>query len=564
MERLRLLFWLKWTLTLRMYRRSTSALVGVLLALCLLFPIAVGVALACGWVFRTLPAPLGEQALRVVLLLIYGIWLLTPLLGYTLNDSYDITRLFVYPLSVREIFTGAILGSLIDFTVLLALPTLAAALYGFTTGPAAFLLVAVALGLFLFHTLSISQALLLATSGVLRSRRFRDVLIVAMPLVWITYYVISQALARRAVAVDWRRFLQSPAWEAINLLPPGLAARAAGAAARGDLLASLGFLAGLVAVTVATVYLAGWLVQMAYAGESGAGRWALRSGLKVRLRPANSGRAEHDTASPGPRAQRPERRAQRAIGLPPVVEAVLDKEARYLVRDPYFKVAAMNLLYILFVAVFIFLRPGGREEALRLAPGMVWGASGMVLLSEMQLLFNIFGPEGSAASVLFSFPGSRRQMLIGKNLALFTALSAVNLFFMLIVAVVAGAVSLFGLLFAWMELALVILVAAGNLVSIWFPSRVAMRGWRQGQQSAARGCGYGFLYLGVAAGALALASPILAALLVPTYWIAPAWLALTLPLAVAYAAGIYLLSLRLAEPLLLEREVEIVARLAAD
>ena len=44
----------------------------------------------------------------------------------------------------------------------------------------------------------------------------------------------------------------------------------------------------------------------------------------------------------------------------------------------------------------------------------------------------------------------------------------------------------------------------------------------------------------------------------------PAWYVLTLPLAVAYAAGLYTLSLRLAAPLLLQRELILVERLGQE
>src|SRR3712207_8128020 len=55
--------------------------------------------------------PYNEHALRGVLLAIYLFWILAPLLGYALSDTYDVTRLFVYPLTTRQIFVGAILGS---------------------------------------------------------------------------------------------------------------------------------------------------------------------------------------------------------------------------------------------------------------------------------------------------------------------------------------------------------------------------------------------------------------------------------------------------------------------
>jgi hypothetical protein len=60
--------------------------------------------------------------------------------------------------------------------------------------------------------------------------------------------------------------------------------------------------------------------------------------------------------------------------------------------------------------------------------------------------------------------------------------------------------------------------------------------------------------------------PVLAALVLPTLtpWIAPEWLLLTVPLAIAYAGGLYLFSLAQAEPLLLAREVEIIAKVGQE
>jgi hypothetical protein len=247
-----------------------------------------------------------------------------------------------------------------------------------------------------------------------------------------------------------------------------------------------------------------------------------------------------------------------------VVAAVAEKEFRYLYRDPYFRLALMNLVYMLFVVVFAFLRRPGPATSLDFQPLAVWGATGFMLLSEMRLLFNSFGTEGAAAVTLFLCPSSRRQILIGKNLTLFTALSAVNLVFMLVLASFAGALAAFGPLFCWMELATIVFIAVGNLVSIWFPARVVLRGGRIRQQSASRGCGYGFLYLLVAAAAYVLLVPVLAALLLPTFWVSPAWYALAIPLAIAYAAGMYALSLHWAAPLLLQREQLLIERLCQE
>jgi len=266
---LRLLFWLKWKLMWRGYRRSMSAAFGVMIAILVFLPMALGIAAGCAAGFRLLAPPNNEHLLRAVLLGIYLLWLLAPLLGYALSDAYDITKLLLYPLTARQIFIGAILGSLIDFPVLLLLPTLLVVLIGFNGSGPAVLLALPAVGLFLFHTLSLSQAIMLASAGVLRSRRFRDLATVLIPLFWMSYYVLSRTLTRGLVQVDWSSFLRSRAWEIVSLLPPGFAARSIGAAGRGEYLLSLGFLLGLLAFTAGTVALAGWLIEQVYAGEGG-------------------------------------------------------------------------------------------------------------------------------------------------------------------------------------------------------------------------------------------------------------------------------------------------------
>src|SRR6478609_4903458 len=114
MQHVKLLFWLKWKLLLRGYRRSKSEWVGALLLLLVFIPIALGLSFWFGYNFVTALPPENENWLRTALLAIYVFWILVPILGYSLNDSYDISKLFIYPLSMRQIFTGAIAGTLLD------------------------------------------------------------------------------------------------------------------------------------------------------------------------------------------------------------------------------------------------------------------------------------------------------------------------------------------------------------------------------------------------------------------------------------------------------------------
>lgn len=155
-------------------------------------------------------------------------------------------------------------------------------------------------------------------------------------------------------------------------------------------------------------------------------------------------------------------------------------------------------------------------------------------------------------------------MLLGKNLVIYLANAAIILTILLLASLLAHQFALYPRLAFLSLTALLTVVAEGNLISIWFPHRVVMRGWRMQPQSAGQGCGYGLVHMGVTFVGALLLLPLAAAVVVPTYWINPCWFALTLPLALVYAAGMYALSLSLAESLLRERETAIIERLAAE
>lgn len=551
MEPFKLLFWLKWTLTLRGYLRNVSALVGTLLALLILIPFAIGIGVGCAVGFQALPLPAKEYLLQGVLLSIYLIWLSAPLLGHALSDTYDVTKLFLFPISARQIFTGSILGSLLDWPVLLLFPTLLAVLIGFGTSGWAFGLVGLALFLFLFHTLALSQALLLLIGSMLRSRRVRDVVLVLLPLFSILLYVGSQMFSRRAISVDWGRFFEGPAWQILNLLPSGITAHIVAASAKEQLLVAAEWFLMLTALTVGTIYLAGWLLERVYAGEL--------EGFVIRKR------APDRKPTPMPALSSPQvgEEPQAIFGFrpSPVLLAMVEKEFKYLFREPYFKAMLVNLLYWIAIGFFAWLPAAGGEKWHGVGEAMPWVVTGGMLFSEMQLAFNIFGNEGAAAHLLFLYPAPRQLILLGKNLALLGVLSAVNLVAVVILTAIVGAFEQLGPVFLWLELALVVSVAVGNYISIWFPFRVGMRGWRVQPKMTGFGCLTGLLYMLGWGLAVVLALPVLAALLVPSFWVERVWLLLTFPLATLYVLGLYLFSLRLAVPLLHQREIEIAEKL---
>lgn len=554
MEYLSILFWLKGKLLLRGYRRNVSSAVGAGIAIVVFLPLSIFVAVNAGAGFERLEAPGNEHLLRGVLLGMYFLWLMATLIGFALSESYDITKLFLYPLSPRQIFTGAIFGSLLDFPVLFLLPTLAAVVVGFSSGGFSALWITVIVLLYLFHTLSLSQTIVLASAGALRSRRFRDAAMVLVPLLSMSIYIGSRYLGMYLVRMNWSGFLNSRTWDAINYLPPGLAARAIAAVSQGEYLPAVGYLISLALVCTATIYAAGWLVELVCAGDV--------ISAPARKRSAVDRKPERIPETGRPVTPLPY--GAWVSRLPPAIQAVLDKEVKYIFREPYFKVLLVNLLYFMALGAFMFIQPAGRHGLRVFGPSLLWTVSGFALLSEESALFNIFGTDAHAASALFLFPASRREILIGKNLALFLSLSVVNFVFLLIFSLFLGGLNQFPGAYAAVELALVVFTSVGNIMSIWFPMKVVVRGWRMRPQMAGQGCTLGLWYLMGMGIALGLLLPVAAAFAAPAFLISPDWYVLTIPLAVAYAAGIYWLSLRAAVPLLMDREVEVLTALCGE
>ena len=114
----------------------------------------------------------------------------------------------------------------------------------------------------------------------MRSRRARDAMVVLIPLAMTAFWLMSQLGARRAARLNWRQFLEGPIWDAISYLPSGLAARAIAGAARGDYAPALASLLALGLICAATLYLAGWLVNLVYTGEVISGPARRRAGSR--------------------------------------------------------------------------------------------------------------------------------------------------------------------------------------------------------------------------------------------------------------------------------------------
>ena len=266
---LAILLHLRWTLLLRTYSRSRKNLVGLALTALFFGPISVFLAVLI-YEFGHDSAQVAPLVSRAALAIIYGLWIAAPLLGFPLNESNDPSRLFVYPVSLRTILIAGILGSVIEPATLLAVPVCVAVALLFCHSVLSSVVAFLAVGLFMLHTLAVAQLLLLSLIGLLRSRQFRDVTIVLLPLVAVGAYIGQQALARGLIGSGAVGTISHLAiWRVADWLPPGWAVHACIDAAGGRIASALALLLALAVVVVIPFPLAAAALGRLYSGERG-------------------------------------------------------------------------------------------------------------------------------------------------------------------------------------------------------------------------------------------------------------------------------------------------------
>jgi ABC-type transport system involved in multi-copper enzyme maturation permease subunit len=177
-----------------------------------------------------------------------------------------------------------------------------------------------------------------------------------------------------------------------------------------------------------------------------------------------------------------------ATGAWGVIPTMARKEFRFYVRDPRQRLVWTGTV------IFVGLAVGGavmnatgffdirdREWAPLVAPVLV-------LFVGLPIALNLFGWERNAASYLFVLPAKPHQILLGKNLAVATALTIETTLLTVGLAAFTGH-------WAWIWLVVPLTVAAigcqlavGNLVSVLTPLRLPREGTDVFAQSTEQGC----------------------------------------------------------------------------
>ena len=571
-----LLLQLRWTLLLRTYSRSHKNLFGLAITALVFGPISVFLAVLA-YEFGHDSAQAALLISRAALTIIYGLWIAAPLLGFPLNESNDPSRLFVYPVPLRTILVAGVLGSVIEPATLLAVPVCVAVALLFCHSVFSAVIAFLAVGLFMLHTLAVAQLLLLSLIGLLRSRQFRDITIVLLPLVAVGAYVGQQVLASGMIGNAFGTISRLGVWRAADGLPPGWAVRACIDAAGGHLVSALVLVLALAAVVIIPFPLAAAALSRLYSGERGSMPSA------ARIPTAQLRRV--------PGAQTSPTAASAKFGGSDIA-ALGNKERIYLVREPQYKALAVNALYTMAVVLFGFgvgfgRHSGPANDLLRQAHGTYFAIGisfhlvdavlvirallipSLLLLATTQLVFNIFGGDGSAITVLLTFPTPRLRLILAKNLAYAPVLIALGLIGAAASVIFLHAADMLVIELAWVLAATLVIVGVGNLVSVRFPTRMIVRGQRfkSGSNVAyggAQGCAYAYLQTLCYLGALAMLIPAAAAFIVPPTIGNEMLLWVTIPLALIYAGIIYWTATRWAASMLVRRETDMIAALVSD
>ncbi len=564
----RALLWLRLQLTLRGYARSWQRIVGLVFLLIFALPLVGGLAVGTALAFIGLPRSEGVQVLFAVVVGLYLLWAALPLLQYSLNEGLDVTKLQIYPLTRGEQMVSLVLSTLLDVSTLFLLLLLAAIFFGWHATVLAGAVTVVALGAIYVHVVSLSQLMLAALMGLLRTRRFRDITVIVFALLGSVCSFGSQILARllesfgrTAGAPDGSSVLALHLDRYLQWSPPGMAAQAIVLADRGDYLAAAPWLAGSVVLIPVVLAIWAWVLDRGItSAESGGG------GKRVRGRRGrgSAGVAVAPVAGAGDRVAAPVAAARHRSVLPCAVTAIAAKDARYLWRDPQLKAALISVLFATIVILFPSIyAPSSRYSevgAFFQGPITVLFAPLPALLVVLVFSQNALGMERQGLQSLLLLPVRPLDVLLGKNL--FAGMFAFGFEIVLtaIRTAMTGGWAVAPVALAGGAAALLVMLGCGNVTSVLAPMRWrTMRMGDTSSYSSENGCLRSVISLASMAAAGVLLLPVVVAVALPFIAQHQEWLAISMPLALVYGAAFHQIVTRTIAPVLLRRAPEILS-----
>jgi ABC-2 type transport system permease protein len=525
------LVWLKARLTWNGFRSDRQRKIGLPLATILLGWLGIWLAQAH---YRNVidlsqssPEALTEY-LAWTALLTFLVWVTLPVVIFPLDENLDPQQLATLPVSPNQMVSGLAAASLVAPSTVVPFALLAGNAAAIGSG---WWMILPASLVFLALLAAGGQLFSAAISAILRTRRGRDIatffILGLAAASFFAYRAVSETVADLGLA---GAVLETPIARWWPVLPPVAAQKAITDAATGHvasaLLALVVALVGLMLLAVAWRRLLGWLLST----------------------PIQQSR-------PAARA----RRGGMTIGPWGVVPTLARKELRFYIRDPRQRLVWTGTV------IFVGLAIGGavmNTTGLFDLRGRTWApliAPVLVLFVGLPIALNLFGWERNAASYLFVLPAKPHQILLGKNLAVATALVIETAALTLGLAFFTGQWTWVWLVPALTLAAIGCQLAVGNMVSVLTPLRLPREGTDVFAQSTEQGClaivsqTLSFFAIG-----LLLVPPASVAILTVEFGqvLAP-WVAIVA--GVAWGAILYSISLFVSSRLLRRRMPEVLA-----
>lgn len=554
----------RWKLSVRMYRRSVSALIGLvaLSFFILSFAGLAGVITALGYL--NLPTRAAAEVLFAALGLLYIAWAALPVLQYSVNEGLDVSKLHAYPLSRAERMVGLTLSTLFDPATVIILAIFAAVIVGWHASALAIIVTVVALALLYVHVVGLSQCTLAVLVGLLRSRRYRDLSVIVFALMSVLCSLSGQFITVLAQHIGGpRAFGQLDLGQYLQWIPPGMAARAIIAANAGDALGALPWLLALLALTPALLVVWAWVLDRGVTTPEGGGERTRRRRLAATPAAAT---LDGGVALGGASLAQAAPRRRRLIS--PVITAVALKDLRYFWRDPQIKAALLSSLVLLFVVFAPSLThnadPHPNYFAQRMAGYQPLLAPLPALLIVLTLSLNAFGLERQGLQTLLLTPARPLDVLWGKNLAVGVVAFSAQLALITAVCAVSGDWNAMPLAIIEGGAATLALLGTGNLTSVLLPLRVRQLRMGSNNLSSENGCLRSVISIAALWATLIALAPVFLLLLIPLFLDHLPLLAFMAPLALVYGFSLYQVATILIAPRLMNRAPEILAVVARD
>lgn len=418
-----------------------------------------------------------------LLWIVFVFWQLYPIFAASAGAQFDFANLLRFPLRFSSFFILSLIYGLFDPGAVSSIVWLFAMWIGLVLArPALFLWGFIVLVCFAALNLFFSRMIFAWVEKWLARRRTREVLGFIFVLGILSLQLINPAVqhfhhSHTHLRSDWIMRLLPVA----NALPAGVAGTALQSALAGTFTPAAYSL--MFVLLYAAVFL--WFLRIRLAAQfHGENLSEARAPLQVTpVRVTPSHRA-HPTAA---RDAKSAALRVRIPGLSGAASAIVEKELRYLVRNP---IMLLNLIIPIFLVAVLVLTPHNsarsRPDFFQRLPEMIFPIVGAyILLFQVNWVFNSFAFEGTGIQFLILAPVRFRDILVGKNVfiglvSVFEAvltLVAVSLIFVpppLIIVAATFAGLLYGTLANF---------ALGNILSVCYPRRLEFGAMRQKRQA---------------------------------------------------------------------------------